>query len=57
MDFKPNEGDLLDFGGQKYMTQDTSSGIVITLSDTTGPTGHVTLWQVHSFSTGWLVNV
>jgi Ca2+-binding RTX toxin-like protein len=55
MDFRPSEGDRLAFGTQSYAISDSSNGTVITLSDATGTTGHVTLWQVHGFNAGWLV--
>jgi Ca2+-binding RTX toxin-like protein len=54
-DFHPGEGDRLDLGGQAYSIKDTSNGIVITLGAATAPTGHVTLWQAHTFDKGWVV--
>jgi len=55
MDFHPSEGDRLDFAGQAYSVKDTASGIVVTLGPAAAPTGHVTLWQVHTFDQGWVV--
>jgi Ca2+-binding RTX toxin-like protein len=54
-DFRPSEGDRLDFAGQAYSVKDTSSGIVITLGKASAPTGQVTLWQVHTFDEDWVV--
>src|SRR5215213_4151238 len=56
MDLRPSEGDRLNFSGQAYTVKDTPDGMVITLGAATAPTGHVTLWQVHTFDSGWLVS-
>ena len=56
MDLRPSEGDRLNFSGQAYTVKDTPDGMVITLGAATAPTGHVTLWQVHTFNSGWLVS-
>ena len=53
--FHPSEGDRLDLSGQAYSVRDTANGIVITLGPATAPTGHVTLWQVHTFHEGWVL--
>jgi len=55
MDFRPSEGDRLSFSGQAYSVVDTANGIVITLGSISAPAGHVTLSQVHTFSSAWVV--
>jgi len=54
MDFNPAEDRLL-FNGQSYTIADTASGLVVTLGSAAAPTGHVTLSQIHTFLSGWIM--
>lgn len=51
-DFNGNNGDRLNFSGQTYSTQDTSTGIQINLSGG----AIIILNNVHTFSNSWVVN-